>query len=152
MFARKLCRRVNKLTSSIPATCYLQNLLIHMSSPFSLHCGLTTPCGVIQLGQHWFRSLLVGTKPLPGALLTNCQCCGINKRMLMISSLDRKITRSQPHLPEVNEITDPCFPPGMISTTCTISVLRNDRKCKYVFCVFPKINSTGQGLSVGDMN
>ena len=33
-----------------------------------------------------------------------------------------------------------CLPWVKISTTCTISVSRNDKKCKYIF-IFPKMNS-----------
>ena len=36
------------------------------------HCGLITPYGDIDLGQHWLR--LDGTKPLPEPILTNHQC------------------------------------------------------------------------------
>ena len=34
----------------------------------------------------------------------------------------------------------PWLPLGRISTNCTISISRNDRKCKYIF-MLPKINS-----------
>ena len=39
------------------------------------------------------------------------------------------------------------LPWGKISTTQTISILRNDRKWKYIF-VFPKLNSAPQGLTI----
>ena len=40
---------------------------------------------------------------------------------------------------------DSCLPQERISTTCTISALRNDIKRKYIF-MYPKINSAQHGL------
>ena len=41
------------------------------------HCGLVTPNGDTDLGQHWLRSWFEGTKPLPEPKLTYHQMCSV---------------------------------------------------------------------------
>ena len=42
---------------------------------------------------------------------------------------------------------DPCLSKSRISTTCATAMLKNYRKCKYIF-MFPKINSAQNGLRI----
>ena len=66
-------------------------------------CGLVTPYGDIDLGQHW----LDGTKPLPEPVLTSLvRFCSITLRaiyILIIMSLKIILLKLPPHLPGASE-------------------------------------------------
>ena len=102
---------------------------------FLTHCGLQIwSCWILLSLVQYMVCCLFGTKLLPKPMMTYCQWTPPPPR-----------NKHQWNLNWSTELRDkknkigPCLSWGMISTTCTVSVSRNDWKCQSIYALWKQL-------------